>query len=149
MHPVVMLSTQYLSQDDLRALSTYLLGDAPLHADAVAPGSADAAQLAPAGRAYLAVCAGCHGREGEGKPHVAVPMQGNLDAAQADPHNLIVAMLDGVDATASPGTESMQAMPGFAATLSDDELAHLANYLRATWGGQAANVSAADVGSLR
>ena len=30
----------------------------------------------------------------------------------------------------------MQAMPGFATTLSDDELAQLANYLRSSWGGQ-------------
>jgi len=76
------------------------------------------------------VCAGCHGREGEGKPHVAVSMQGNSTLRQADPHNLIAAMLDGVDAAEFAGTKSMQAMPGFAATLSDDELARLANYLR-------------------
>jgi cytochrome c553 len=32
--------------------------------------------------------------------------------------------------------ESMQAMPRFAATLSDDELAHLANYLRSGRAGR-------------
>jgi hypothetical protein len=61
-------------------------------------------------------------------------MQGSSTLRQADPHNLIVAMLDGVDAADFAGTESMQEMPGFAATLSDDELAHLANYLRSTLG---------------
>jgi cytochrome c553 len=64
----------------------------------VQPGSADAAQLAAGRTSYVAVCAGCHGREGEGKPHVAVSMQGNSTLRQADPHNLIAAMLDGVDA---------------------------------------------------
>ena len=58
-------------------------------------------------------------------------------------------MLDGVDATDFAGTESMQAMPGFAATLTDDELANLANYLRSGWGGQPGDVSAARVKSLR
>ena len=149
MHPVVMLSTQHLSQGDLRALSTYLLGDAPLPPAPVQPGSADAAQVAAGRASYVAVCAGCHGREGEGKPHVAVSMQGSSTLRQADPHNLIVAMLDGVDATDFAGTESMQAMPGFAATLSDDELANLANYLRSSWGGQLGNVTAARVKALR
>ena len=149
MHPVVMLSTQHLSQGDLRALSTYLLGDAPLPPAPVQPGSADAAQVAAGRASYVAVCAGCHGREGEGKPHVAVSMQGSSTLRQADPHNLIVAMLDGVDATDFAGTESMQAMPGFAATLSDDELANLANYLCSGWGGQLGNVTAARVKALR
>lgn len=149
MHPVVMLSTQHLSQGDLRALSTYLLGDAPLPPTPVQPASADAAQVAAGRASYAAVCAGCHGRQGEGKPHVAVSMQGSSTLRQADPHNLIAAMLDGVDATDFAGTESMQAMPGFAATLSDDELANLANYLRSSWGGQLGNVTAARVKALR
>jgi mono/diheme cytochrome c family protein len=149
MHPVVVLSSQYLSSGDLRAMSTYLLGDAPLPPTPVQPGSADAAQLAAGRTTYVAVCAGCHGREGEGKPHVAVSMQGNSTLRQADPHNLIVAMLDGVDAAEFTGTDSMQAMPGFAASLSDDELAHLANYLRSGWGGQPGDVTAANVKALR
>jgi mono/diheme cytochrome c family protein len=149
MHPVVMLSTQYLSPGDLRALSTYMLGDAPLPPTPVQPGSADVAQVAAGRASYVAVCAGCHGREGEGKSHVAVSMQGSSTLRQTDPHNLIVAMLDGVDAAEFAGTESMQAMPGFAATLSDDELAYLANYLRSSWGGQPGDVTAANVKALR
>lgn len=43
----------------------------------------------------------------------------------------------------------MQPMPGFAVTLSDDELAQLSNYLRATWGGQPASVTPADVKAMR
>jgi len=43
----------------------------------------------------------------------------------------------------------MQAMPGFSAQLSDEELAQLANYLRATQGGQAADVTAETVKKLR
>jgi mono/diheme cytochrome c family protein len=76
-------------------------------------------------------------------------MQGNSTLRQANPHNLIVAMLDGVDAAEFAGTESMQSMPGFAARLSDDELAHLANYLRSGWGGQPGDVTAANVKALR
>ncbi|KVC96875.1 hypothetical protein WJ91_00235 [Burkholderia ubonensis] len=47
------------------------------------------------------------------------------------------------------GVENMQPMPGFAVTLSDDQLAQLSNYLRAMWGGQPASVTPADVKAMR
>jgi mono/diheme cytochrome c family protein len=152
MYPVVHLSSQYLTQDDLRAMSTYLLGEqapAPQPLQPLQSLSADAAQLEAGRNVYLAVCAGCHGLNGEGKPHVAVPMHGNSTLRQGDAHNLIVAMLDGIGAQDFPGLERMQDMPGFATQLSDAELAQLANYLRATWGGQPADVTADAVKALR
>jgi mono/diheme cytochrome c family protein len=149
MYPVVHLSSQYLSRDDLRAMSTYLLGDRPPVPQPQPSASADAAQRVAGRPLYLALCAGCHGNEGEGKPHVAVPMRGNSTVRQSDPHNLIVAMLDGIDAQDFPRLERMQEMPGFAGQFSDTEFAQLANYLRATWGGQAADVTANAVKILR
>jgi mono/diheme cytochrome c family protein len=149
MYPVVHLSTQYLAPDDLRAMSTYLLGDQAPAPQPLRSISADAAQLEAGRNVYLAVCAGCHGRAGEGKPHVAVPMHGNSTVRHSDAHNLIVAMLDGIGAQDFPGLERMQEMPGFATQLSDTELAQLANYLRATWGGQQADVTADAVKALR
>lgn len=150
MHPVVYLSTQHLDAGDLRALATYLLGDAP---PAPAPLAAiradDAAGLAAGRGLYLDSCAGCHGFDGQGKPHVAVPMNGNSTLRQADPRNLVVSMLDGIAAQPFSGTERMQAMPGFAGTYDDEQLALLANYLRVTWGGQHAGVTADAVNSLR
>ncbi|WP_277188830.1 cytochrome c [Caballeronia sp. BR00000012568055] len=146
MHPVVFLSTQHLNTDDLRALATYLLGDTP-HAPApVSPVKLDDA----AGRhLYLDSCAGCHGIDGQGKPHVAVAMDGNSTLRQSDPRNLIVSVLDGIDAQPFAGVESMQAMPAFAGTYSDEQLAQLVNYLRATYGGQPADVTPDTVKSLR
>lgn len=149
MYPVVHLSTQYFTNDDARALAVYLLGDAPPAPQPVKPVAADGAQLAAGRSVYLAVCAGCHGLAGEGKPHVAVAMNGNSTLRQADPHNLLVAMLDGIDTQKFAGVENLQAMPAFSSTLSDDDLAQLANYLRATWGGQSASVTAQDVKALR
>ncbi len=149
MFPVVHLSSRYLNQADLAAMSAYLLGDQPAAPQAIKPVSADVAQLKPGRQHYLAVCAGCHGREGEGKPHVAVAMQGNSTVRNADPRNLIVSMLDGIEAQRFPGLESLQDMPGFAARMSDAELAELANYLRASYGGQRADVSADRVKGLR
>ena len=49
----------------------------------------------------------------------------------------------------SPHRARMQAMPGFADKLSDQQAAELANYLRVVWGGQQADVTTAMVRGLR
>jgi mono/diheme cytochrome c family protein len=152
MHPVIMLSTKNLSADDLKAVATYLLGDrppAPSPLPAIEPADVGAASDGAGRPSYVALCAGCHGLEGNGVPHTVVAMRNNSTLRLADPRNLIVAMLDGIGAENFPHRESMQAMPGFADKLSDGEAAALANYLRVTWGGQKGDVTAAAVRALR
>lgn len=149
MYPVIHLSTQYLKPDDLTALATYLLGDTPPAPKPLPAPSADAARKVEGHQQYLALCAGCHGREGEGKPHVAVAMHGNSTVRYADANNLIVSILDGIEAQKFPGHEAMQDMPGFARELDDATLAQLANYLRSVHGGQPADVTPAQVKALR
>ncbi|MBV8271851.1 MAG: c-type cytochrome [Cupriavidus sp.] len=149
MFPVVHLSSRYLNAADVGAMTTYLLGDKPPAPQPVKPVNADAGAMATGRQHYLAVCAGCHGREGEGKPHVAVAMLGNSTVRNTDPRNLIVSMLDGIERQDFPGLESMQEMPGFASRMSDAELAALANYLRASYGGQPADVTVDAVKALR
>jgi mono/diheme cytochrome c family protein len=150
MHPVVYLSTQHLSSEDLRALATYLHGDAPPEAAPRATVKIDDTAKVSAGRGlYLDSCAGCHGIDGQGKPHVAVGMDGNSTLREADPRNVITSILDGLEAQRFPGVENMQAMPGFAGTYGDEQIAQLTNYLRVTWGGQPGDVTADKVKSLR
>jgi len=49
-----------------------------------------------------------------------------------------------------PSRDGYAAMPGFAAQLSNQQIADLVNYLRASWGNNApANASVADINSLR
>ena len=55
------------------------------------------------------------------------------EPAEADDH---VAMLDGIDAAEFAGTESLQEMPGFAKTLSDDARANMLSALEAKSGGR-------------
>ena len=148
MYPVVHLSTQYLTPDDLRSLSTYLLGDAP-PAPTPLPAHADTSQLKAGRNLYLAVCAGCHAVDGTGKPHVAVAMLGNSTVRQKDPRNLIVAILDGIEPQQFPGLEAMQDMPGFARQFTDAQIAELSNYLRVAYGAQAGDVNSEIVRQLR
>jgi mono/diheme cytochrome c family protein len=152
MHPVIMLSTRNLTAEDLTAVATYLLGDnppPPAPQPAVDPAESAAAANGAGRMSYVALCAGCHGLDGDGVPSTVVALRANSTLRLVDPRNLIVAMLDGIGAENFPHRASMQAMPGFSDKLSDAEAAALANYLRATWGGQKADVTPAAVRALR
>jgi mono/diheme cytochrome c family protein len=147
MHPVIMLSTWNLTAEDLEAVATYLLGDGPPPATPV-PATEHMAD--GAGRLdYVALCAGCHGLDGNGVPNTVVAMRDNSTLRLADPRNLIVAMLDGIGADNFPHRQRMQAMPGFRDKLTDQQAAELANYLRGAWGGQKPDVTPAAVQALR
>ncbi|MCO7508055.1 cytochrome c [Serratia fonticola] len=145
MHMVVDLSTRHLTPEDHRALVTYLMGDKPPQ-----PVAAKIGQGSDAGRiTYLDQCSACHERDGAGIPHVAVAMRDNATLRQPDGKNLIVSVLDGLPAQQFPGNESMQSMPGFADRLDDEQIAELVNYLRVTWGGLPADITAEQVKALR
>ena len=148
MHPVVMLSTRHLTPNDLTKAVTYLMGDTPPPPVAL-PDAPPGADATPGRSTYLALCAGCHGLGGNGIPNTVVAMRGNSTLRLADPRNLIVSMLDGIGAQNFPHLQSMQAMPGFAGKLTDQQAADLANYLRVAFGGQKPDVTAAAVRALR
>jgi hypothetical protein len=66
-----------------------------------------------------------------------------------DPKSLIRLVLAG---SALPGTTSAPSalgMPGFGWRLTNDEVAQLLTFIRASWGNQAASVSATEVGRVR
>lgn len=145
---VVNLSTSRLEPDDIGAIATYLLGDRPPAPAALAAADASG-DGTPAQARYFALCAGCHGRDGQGVPHVAPALRGNSGVRDPNPHNLIVAVLDGLPEHDLPGLERMQEMPGFADQLSDAQVAELAQWLRIRYGGQNAAVDPALVRRLR
>ncbi len=154
MFDVVHFSTQYMTPDDLDALSAYLfdLDEMPKEAatlTASAPVAIPPELAASAKPTYLALCSGCHGVDGQGIPHVVVPLTTNASLKLASPRNLIHTILEGIPAQRFPGLERMQPMPGFKDELNDQQLAALVNWLRMNWGGTASKVDAEHVLRLR
>jgi mono/diheme cytochrome c family protein len=152
MHQVIVLSTRNLTAEDNDALATFLLGDKappPAPLPPADPAVLEAAASGAGRTDYVALCAGCHGLEGNGVPNTVVALRNNSTLRLADSRNLLVAMLDGIGAANFPHRASLQAMPGFADKLSDQQAAGLANYLRVVWGGQKPDVTAAAVRALR
>ncbi|HDY98577.1 MAG TPA: cytochrome c [Pseudomonas sabulinigri] len=151
MYPVFHNSTQYLADDDLNAIATFLLGDQPPEARVLNEVPLDqVSSSAQRGRQqYLNVCAGCHAPGGEGKPHIAVAMRGNTTLRLDDPRNLLRVIEDGIGEQKFTGFERMQPMPGFADKLDQQALTDLLNYLRQTWGGKDSDLVLADVQALQ
>jgi mono/diheme cytochrome c family protein len=76
-------------------------------------------------------------------------MAGNSSVLAQDPKSLIRLVLAG---SALPGTTSAPSalgMPGFGWRLTNEEVAQLLTFIRTSWGNQAANVPAGDVGRVR
>lgn len=141
MFDVVHNSTRHLTTEDAQAMALYLLGETPPAVAAPAPVAIEPGIETVGRQIYVETCSGCHGHNGEGTPHVAPPMSSNISVRLPSAHNLLVAVLDGLPARDYPNGEARQAMPGFRGLLTEKQIADLANYLRATWGGVDADVT--------
>lgn len=146
MYPVLMHSTQYLTDEDITGIQTYLMGDQPLPPQLAGSGqSIDPEAHARGGDTYVAVCAGCHGLEGEGKAHIAPPMVSNTSLRLSSPGNLLKVLIDGVPEQRYPNGEVMQEMPGFYGVLTKQELVDLTNFMRSEWGGRPDLIKSGDI----
>ena len=144
MAEVVQNSLAYLTDSDVRAMAEYLKALPPDSAlrtgrPLPTPARAEGAAL------YMGYCSSCHQATGAGIAGVFSPLAGNAAVTAPDPGNLLQAMLLGLPAEFRHG-----AMPSFAAQLNDEQIAAIANYVRASWGNTApANATAAAVAKLR
>jgi len=154
MFDVVHFSTQYMSDDDMKALSAYLFDLDAVPEQSATPAAPKPVEVAPelvasARGTYTNLCSGCHGAEGQGIPHVVVPLATNASLRIVDARNFVHTVLHGISAQRFPGLERMQPMPSFEDKLTDQQMADLANWARATWGGQQPDVKPEDVAKVR
>jgi len=98
---------------------------------------------------YTANCSACHQASGEGLPGAFPPLKGNDVINDDDPTTHIRAVLRGVHDTRVGGVVYSSAMPPFAATLNDAEIAAIIDYERSSWGNHGKAVVAAQVATER
>jgi len=90
---------------------------------------------------YHENCSACHARDGKGNNQIGAPALHSSPLALGQKSDLILQVLMG---------KKGSSMPAFSASLSDEELAEIASYVRNAWGNQAADiVTAKDVKILR
>ena len=159
MAEVVFSGTQYLSNEDSRAIAVFLKSLPRREAiqPDVAPGRVGAQQdqtLGTAGaqqlgqRVYEKQCADCHGDNGTGQGDYP-SLVGNRTVTLPSSVNLVHVILSGGFPPTTSGNPRPHGMPPFRQTLSDAEVAAVASYVRSAWGNRAGAVMPLDVNKTR
>ena len=153
MTEVIHNSTQHVADTDLIAIATYLKAlppgdhDVPMSAPSVAKTAPDLF-TSRGGLGYVQFCVDCHRRDGGGLPGLFPPLAGNPAVSSADPVSLLHVTLTGSRTAVTVAHSRAAVMPDFA-HLTDGELAEIASFVRATWGGGVKPVTAAEVTKAR
>lgn len=105
--------------------------------------------LLPARADYRTHCGACHGTSGRGAPHLFPPLRG-ASWVNADPGLPIRVILHGLEGPVSVGGERyMNRMFPLGHRLSDEQVARILTYVRASWGNRSSPVTAAEVRRIR
>jgi len=150
-------SLRFLTDADLHAIAVYVKSVEPV-ADAE-PSAVPATKPLPdplfaghetdpskmdGGELFQAYCATCHQASGQG--HGGLPaLQGNAALRDPNADNVAASILQGI----WPEPRDMQAMPAFAATLNDDQIAALTNAVMEDDGRSSVRITAERVAELR
>lgn len=148
-------STQFMTDDDLRAIGHYLKS---LPGDPARDGSpwsyAEASSSAPGSnppgaQTYAAQCSFCHGADGKGKNRWIPPLAGAASSLIQFTDSQVNVTLNGSIRVVTAGVPDAYRMPPFREQLSDREIADVLTYVRTAWGNHGSDVRAEDVKALR
>jgi alcohol dehydrogenase (quinone), cytochrome c subunit len=153
---VVNNSTPYLTDDDIRAMATYLKSlpaTAPqaqfAYDDAATKALQDGKPQGAGAAIYLGTCAACHGIDGKGQAPFMPPLAGNPAVLDANPSSLINLVLNGADPLVVRGVPDAYRMPQFRIQLNDEAIAQVLSFVRGAWGNGTAAVTPEAVKKLR
>jgi mono/diheme cytochrome c family protein len=148
MAEAVDLSTSKMTDDDVKAIATYLKS-LPGDDKPQTPIAASAPEMMAGGAIYRDQCSACHGLDGKGVDRL-FPSVANSSMARADdPSTVIRIVLRGARSVATEKEPTAPAMPSYGWQLNDGQVANVLNYIRNPWGNAAPAVSADAVGRLR
>ena len=148
MSEVVVNSTSKMSDADVRAIAVYLK-DLPDGAPEPRVTPPSAAQMAAGEKLYNGACIACHEADGSGAPRIYPPLPDNANLQSADAASTLRIILDGAQTVTTPRAPNKGSMPGYAAKMTDREIADVTNYIRNSWGNAAPLVTAEDVAKAR
>jgi mono/diheme cytochrome c family protein len=148
MSEVVVNSTSKMSDPDVRAIAVYLkdLPDGAPEPKVTPPPSA---QMAAGEKLYNGACIACHEEDGSGAPRIYPPLPGNANLQSADASSALRIILDGAESVTTARAPNKGSMPGYAAKMTDQEIADVTNYIRNAWGNAAPLVTAEQVAKAR
>ena len=156
---VVRDSTQYMTEQDVAAVATYLKSLSPASEDRRPAFAANDATIrtimagderSTGGRFYMDSCAACHRLSGSGESFAFPTLAGNSSVLNSrNPSSLIAVILNGARLPSTDAAPTGLAMPPFAWRYGGTGIAKLATFVRANWGNSAPPVTAAQVANVR
>jgi mono/diheme cytochrome c family protein len=158
MADVVRDSTQYMTDQDVAAIATYLKSLSPAPEDRRATFAANDTTIrtimagderSAGGRIYMDSCAACHRLSGSGESFAFPTLAGNSGVLNSDPSSLIAVILNGARLPSTAAAPTGLAMPPFGWRYDDADIAELATFVRSNWGNSAAPVTGAQVAKVR
>lgn len=156
MSDVVVDSTQYMTNSDLKAIALYLKSlppsggrppftYSPAQAQALYAGNVSA----PGAQIYVDRCAGCHATNGKGYPQTFPPLAGNPVLQGGDPAPIIRIVLSGSRLPATARAPSALVMAPYAGILTDQQIADVVSYVQTSWGNQGGTATSDQVAKVR
>ena len=157
---VIENSGQYMTDDDLQAIATYLKTFPPRqksgHVD-MDPARNDATVHVlrtgeiefPGAGIYNGFCARCHRADGGGVPGKYPRLAGNPIVVAPKSTSLIRLLIDGSRSPQTIGGPEPHRMPSFVGKLNDTEMARVLSFIRNAWGNEAQPVAPSEVTKLR
>jgi mono/diheme cytochrome c family protein len=150
MNEVVGNSTRHLKDADIAAMATYIKSLAPIELSK--PMSLSASELSEGETQYTIHCGTCHLPTGLGsKPgsELGPSLVGNAIVQAKNPASLINVILYNSEVLTPTPAAGWKTMEGIGDKADDEQVAAIANYVRASWGNRGGKVSAADVAKQR
>lgn len=159
---VINSSSQYWTDEDLKAMAVYLKSLPPKEERSIAPYEYDdtttkelmAFDFGKRGaQIYYEYCASCHGFDGRGAGvKMLPPLAGNPVVLDPRPESLINLTINGSLRLVTQGQVETFDMPPFYALLSDQQVADVVTFIRTSWGNapkKSREVTAEQVAKIR
>jgi len=159
MTDVINNSTQFMTDEDLKAIAHYLKslpGDPqrdgpPWKYDASSNQALalDQRVKIPGAQTFAARCSACHGAEGRGQAPWIPPLAGAASSMSKENASSINVTLNGSGRIVANGMPDAYRMPPFRNQMSDKEIAEVLTFVRTAWGNQGGAVTQDAVKDLR
>jgi mono/diheme cytochrome c family protein len=149
MAEAVSLSSSHMTDEDLRAMASYLKTLSGGEGGAPQPLSADSPVMQAGAAIYRDQCSACHGLDGHGIPQLFPSVADSSMARSNDPTTSIRIVLRGARSVGTAAEPTATGMPSYGWQLSDEQVAAVLTYIRNTWGGAASAVSSQAVTKAR
>jgi mono/diheme cytochrome c family protein len=148
MAEAVSLSTSHMTDEDTKAIATYLKSLPGKDSDNT-PLPADSTTMSAGNAIYRDQCSACHGIEGKGVAKLFPSVASSSMVRSNDPTTVIRIVLRGARSVATRAEPTAPGMPSYGWQLDDAEVAAVLNYIRNSWGGAAPAIDARAVSRVR